>query len=116
MRRFVARPKVPSHFQTCDAGRKFCALIAGEGEVEAVEFSFFLKIEEFVAVKKISGAMLLAEKEPVAASGAFERALFEKSAEGSDTGSGAAHDDVGGIVFGQAKGARFLDVNGDVFD
>src|ERR1051326_5805565 len=60
--------------------------------------------------------MLLAEDEPIASTGAFQRALFEECAKGSDTGAGTDHDDVSRIIFGQAKRARFLDVNRYVFN
>src|SRR5215471_21391056 len=46
----------------------------------------------------------------------LKRPLFEKSAERRDARAGTNHNDVGRIIFRQAKGARFLNVNRDVLN
>src|SRR3954465_8665763 len=89
-------------------------LVAREGEVEAVQSSLFLVIQQFSAIKEIGLAVLFAEEKPVPAGGAVQRALFEEGTEGSKAGTGTAHYDVAREIFGQTKRAGLLDVNGDV--
>src|SRR5207245_2031869 len=108
------RPEVFRIFQHSSLDVDFVELVAGEGEIKAVQFSFLLVIEQFVAIEKIGGAMLFAEKEPVAASGALKGALFEKSAKRGETGARADHDNVGGVIFGQAKRTGFLYINRNI--
>src|SRR5262249_16770251 len=89
--------------------------VAGEGQVQAMQFALLLKRQEFVAVEKIGGEMLFAEKQPVPACRALKNSLFEKSPERRDACARPNHDDVRGVVFREAEGARFLDIDRDVF-
>ena len=52
-----------------------------------MELAVLVPAVEFLAVKVIGGAMLLAEGEPVAGSGALKDALFEEGAERRDAGA-----------------------------
>src|SRR5947209_2547733 len=55
--------------------------------------------------------MLLAKNKPIATACAFEHALLEEGAKRGNTGAWAAHDNIGGRIFRQAKRARLLHID-----
>src|SRR5579859_6966893 len=89
----------------------FVSLVARKCHVQSMQMAFGLIIQQFLAIEKIGCPMLFAEKEPIASARTFQEPLLQEGAEWSDAGARAAHDDVATVVFRQAEGAGFLDVN-----
>ena len=71
----------------------FFLLIAGEGEVEALEGAVLHPGEELVAIEEVLGCALLAEEEPHGPAAAAGLLVLEEGAEGRDAGARANHDD-----------------------
>src|SRR5947207_6186251 len=94
----------------------FVCLIARERQIEPVQLSFPLVIEQFFAVQEIRRLMLFAKEKPVSSRCPVQQPLLDERAEGSDAGSWPAHNSVLGAIFGQAKGSRFLNINWNILD
>ncbi len=82
----------------------FAVLVAGEGEVEAVEEAGREVVGAEVLDNEVCCAALVAEEEPVAAGSVTEGAFLEESLKGGASDAGTDHDDVLGVVGGEFEG------------
>ena len=75
-------------------------LIAAERGVEAGEEAFLRPFDDLIVVKKVTGAFLVAEEQPVLTWSGGGLAFFNESPERGDAGAGAHHDDGLGEIGG----------------
>ncbi|MNH12164.1 hypothetical protein D3C79_716990 [compost metagenome] len=86
----------------------FLRLVTGEGGVQAAQVAVALPGQQFVAVIKITGGLLLAEQQPVAPTGSHRLTFLKKSPKRRNPRAWADHDHRRRVVCRQTKMAGRL--------